>query len=85
MKNIYKYFDSLSEFGRLGEDFMRSRYCFYCYIKTNDRVIRVTIEKEDELFFVAKLFYKGSRALFSKYRSFSVFGCCRKVYDALYV
>lgn len=87
MKNIYKYFDSVSEFGRLGEDRLRSCNCFCCYINNSsvDRVIRVTIEKEDDLFYVAKLYVKGSRSWFSKFRSVSVFGCCRKVYDSLYV
>lgn len=87
MKNIYKYFDSVAEFGRVPEDRMCSRNCFYCYINNTftDRVIRVTIEKEDDIFFVAKLYDKGSRSWFSMYRSMSLFGCCRKVYDSLYV
>lgn len=85
MKNIYKYFDSVSEFGRLSEDRLKSRNFFYCYINNTfiDRVIRVTIEKEDDFFYIAKLFYKGSRSLYSKYRSTSIFGCCCKIYDSL--
>lgn len=86
MKSNYLHFGSVQEFGRLGEDLLGCCVSFYCYI--NDafgRVIRVTIEKEDDFFYVAKLSFKGSRSWYSKFRSTSVFGCCRKVYDSLYV
>lgn len=87
MKNTYEYFDSVSDFGCQPLDKFAGLTSYYCYIKSLslDRVYRVEIKRDNCSYewYVAKIYYRGSRDYIQSVSRMSVRDCVERVFELL--